>query len=145
MDREVKGMRAEIPCNSNPAKTRSSAAGTPPFMPHVKAGKLRVVAVGNAKRLAMLPEVKTVAEQGYPGYETLQWYGLNAPAKTPDAIVNRLAAEAARAARSPAVQKQLAPDAAEPIGSSPQEYAAYIATEQARWKEVVQKAHIKAD
>ena len=126
-------------------RTQFSAAGTPPFMPHVKSGKLRVVAVGNTNRLAMLPEVKTVAELGYPGFETSQWYGLNAPAKTPDAIVNRLAAEAARAAKSPAVQRQLAPDAAEPIGSTPQEYAAYIATEQARWKEVVQKAHIKAD
>jgi len=126
-------------------RTQFSAAGTPPFMPHVKSGKLRVVAVGESKRLAILPDVKTVAEQGYPGYETSQWYGLNAPAKTPDAIVNRLAAEAAKAAKSPAVRKQLEPDAAEPVGSTPQEYAAYIASEQARWKEVVQKAHIKAD
>jgi len=126
-------------------RTQFSAAGTPPFMPHVKSGKLRVVAVGNTKRLPMLPDVKTVAEQGYPGFETSQWYGLNAPAKTPDAIVYRLALEAAKAARSPAVQKQLAPDAAESIGSNPQDYAAYIATEQVRWKEVVQKAHIKVD
>jgi len=126
-------------------RTQFSAAGTPPFLPHVKAGKLRVVAVGNTRRLPILPDIKTVAEQGYPGFETSQWYGLNAPARTPDAIVNRLAAEAAKAARSPAVEKQLEPDAAEPIGSSPQEYAAYIASEQARWKEVVQKAHIKAD
>jgi tripartite-type tricarboxylate transporter receptor subunit TctC len=126
-------------------RTQFSAAGTPPFLPHVKSGKLRVVAVGESKRLSILPDVKTVAEQGFPGYETSQWYGLNAPAKTPDAIVNRLAAEAAKAARSPAVRKQLEPDAAEPIGSTPQEYAAYIASEQARWKEVVQKAHIKAD
>ena len=126
-------------------RTQFSAAGTPPFMPHVKSGKLRVVAVGNPKRLEMLPEVKTVAEQGYPGFETSQWYGLNAPAKTPDAIVHRLAAEAAKAARSAAVQKQLEPDAAEPIGSTPQQYAAYITIEQARWKEVVQKAQIKVD
>jgi tripartite-type tricarboxylate transporter receptor subunit TctC len=89
--------------------------------------------------------VATVAEQGYPGFETSQWYGLNAPAKTPDAIVNRLAAEAAKAAKSPAVRKQLEPDAAEPVGSTPQEYAQYIAQEQARWKEVVLKAHIKAN
>jgi tripartite-type tricarboxylate transporter receptor subunit TctC len=126
-------------------RTQFSAAGTPPFLPHVKSGKLRVVAVGGAKRLSILPEVKTVAEQGYPGFETSQWYGLNAPAKVPDAIVNRLAAEAAKAAKSPAVEKQLEPDAAEPIGSTPKEYADYIASEQARWKEVVQKAHIKAE
>ena len=126
-------------------RTQFSAAGTPPLMPHVKSGKLRVVAVGNSQRLSILPEVKTVAEQGYPGYETAQWYGLNAPAKTPTAIVERLAAEAAKAAKSPAVMKQLEPDAAEPVGSTPKEYADYIASEQARWKEVVQKAHIKAD
>jgi tripartite-type tricarboxylate transporter receptor subunit TctC len=126
-------------------RTQFTAAGTPPLLPHVKAGRLRVVAAGAAKRLPILPDVPTVAEQGYPGFETAQWYGLNAPAKTPDAIVNRLAAEAAKAAKTEAVRKQLAPDAAEAVGSTPKEYADYIASEQARWKEVVQKAHIKAD
>jgi tripartite-type tricarboxylate transporter receptor subunit TctC len=126
-------------------RTEFTAAGTPPLMPHVKSGKLRVVAVGAAKRLSILPEVGTVAEQGYPGFETAQWYGINAPAKVPDAIANRLAAEAAKAASSPAVQKQLEPDAAEAVGSTPKEYADYIASEQARWKKVVEKAHIQAD
>ena len=126
-------------------RTQFSAAGTPPFMPHVKSGKLRVVAVGTIQRLPILPDVGTVAEQGYPGFETSQWYGLNAPAKTPEAIVNRLAAESAKAAKSPAVRKQLETDSAEPIGSTPKEFADYIATEQARWKEVVQKAHVKAE
>jgi tripartite-type tricarboxylate transporter receptor subunit TctC len=126
-------------------RTQFSAAGTPPFLPHVKAGKLRVVAVGTTKRLPILPDVKTVAEQGYPGFETSQWYGLNAPAKTPDAIVNRLAAEAAKAAKSSAVGKQLETDAAEPVGSTPKQYADYIAIEQVRWKEVVQKARIRAE
>ena len=126
-------------------RTQFTAAGTPPLMPHVLSGKLRAVAVGATKRLPVLPDVKTVAEQGYPGFETAQWYGLNAPAKVPDAIVNRLAEEAGKAARSAAVQKQLEPDAAEPIGSTPKEYADYIAAEQKRWKQVVEKAHIQAD
>jgi tripartite-type tricarboxylate transporter receptor subunit TctC len=126
-------------------RTQFTAAGTPPLMPHVKSGRLRVVAVGAARRLAILPEVPTVAEQGYPGFETAQWYGLNAPAKTPEAIVDRLAAEAAKAAKTEEVRKQLAPDAAEPVGSTPKAYADYIAAEQARWKEVVLKAHIRAD
>jgi tripartite-type tricarboxylate transporter receptor subunit TctC len=126
-------------------RTHATSAGTPPLMPHVKAGKLRVIAVGTAQRLAALPETPTVAEQGYPGFETSQWYGLNAPAKTPPAIVKRLADEAAKAVRSPAVLERFGVDNAEAVGSTPQQYAEYIAREQARWKEVIQKANIKAD
>ena len=126
-------------------RTQFSAAGTPPLMPHVKAGKLRVVAVGTTRRLGVLPDVGTVAEQGYPGFETSQWYGLIGPAKLPDAIVNRLASESAKAARSAALEKQLEPDSAESVGSTPKEFAAFIAREQARWKEVVQKAHVKVE
>ena len=125
-------------------RTQATAAGTPPLLPHVKSGKLRVVAVGSSKRLAILPDVPTVAEQGYPGFETAQWYGLNAPAKTPAAVIRRLAQEAAKAAKQPAVVDRLAPDSAEPVGSTPEEYAAYIAAEQKRWSEVVRKAGIKA-
>ncbi len=126
-------------------RTQFSAAGTPPLMPHVKAGKLRVIAVGTPQRLPILPDVGTVAEQGYPGFETSQWYGLIAPARTPDAIVNRLAAQAATAAKSAAVQKQLETDSAIAVGSDPREFADFIAREQTRWKEVVQKAHIRAN
>jgi tripartite-type tricarboxylate transporter receptor subunit TctC len=126
-------------------RTQATSAGTPPLMPHVKAGRLRVIAVGTPKRLASLPDVPTVAEQGYPGFETSQWYGLNAPAKAPPAIVKRLADEAAKAAKSPAVLQRYAADDAESIGSTPQEYADFIAKEQARWKDVIQKASVKAD
>jgi tripartite-type tricarboxylate transporter receptor subunit TctC len=126
-------------------RTHATSAGTPPLMPHVKAGKLRVIAVGTAQRLAALPETPTVAEQGYPGFETSQWYGLNAPAKTPPAIVKRLADEAAKAVRSPAVLERFGVDNAEAVGSTPQQYTEYIAREQARWREVIQKANIKAD
>ena len=126
-------------------RTQFSAAGTPPLMPHVKAGKLRAVAVGTTRRLPVLPEVGTVAEQGYPGFETSQWYGLIGPAKLPEAIVNRLASESAKAAQSAALEKQLEPDSAEAVGSTPKEFADFIAREQARWKEVVQKAHVKVE
>src|SRR5258708_36473433 len=81
-------------------RTQATSAGTPPLMPHVKSGRLRVIAVGTPKRLPSLPDVGTVAEQGYPGFETSQWYGLNAPAKTSPAIIQRLAEEATRAART---------------------------------------------
>jgi tripartite-type tricarboxylate transporter receptor subunit TctC len=126
-------------------RTQATSAGTPPLLPHVKSGKLRVIAVGAGKRLSILPDVPTVAEQGYPGFETTQWYGLNAPAKTPAAVIKRLADEAAKAARTPAVAERFAADNAEAVGSTPEEYTAFIGKEQALWGEVVRKAHIKAN
>jgi tripartite-type tricarboxylate transporter receptor subunit TctC len=126
-------------------RTQATAAGTPPLLPHVKSGKLRAIAVGGSHRLDVLPDVQTVAEQGHPGFETSQWYGLNAPAKTPMPIIRRLAQEAAKAAKQRPVLDRLAPDSAEAIGSTPEEYAAYIASEQKRWSEVVRKANIKAN
>ncbi len=126
-------------------RTQAASAGTPPLMPHVKAGKLRVIAVGSAKRLQTLSGVGTVAEQGYPGFETSQWYGLNVAAKTPEAIIRRLSAEAAKAAKSPPVLERFAADDAEGIGSTPAEYAAFVKKEQERWSKVVRAAKIKAD
>jgi len=123
----------------------ASAAGAPPLLPHIKAGKLRAIAVGTPRRIAALPDVPTVAEQGYPGFETSQWYGLMVPAKTPDAIVKRLADAAAQSAKSPAVLELFAQDNAVAVGSTPAEFASYIRKEQARWKEVVDKAHIRAE
>ncbi len=124
-------------------RTQATSAGTPPLMPHVKAGKLRVIAVGS-RRLASIPGVASVAEQGYPGFETTQWYGLNAPARVPAPIIKRLADEAAKAAKQPSVAERFAVDDAEAVGSTPEEYAAFIAAEQKRWGEVVRKANIKA-
>jgi tripartite-type tricarboxylate transporter receptor subunit TctC len=123
----------------------ASAAGAPPLLPHIKTGKLRAIAVGTPRRIAALPDVPTVAEQGYPGFETSQWYGLMVPAKTPDAIVKRLADAAAQSAKSPAVLELFAQDNAVAVGSTPAEFASYIRKEQARWKEVVDKAHIRAE
>jgi tripartite-type tricarboxylate transporter receptor subunit TctC len=84
-----------------------------------------------------MPDVPTVAEQGYPGFETSQWYGLNAPAKTPEPIIRRLAEAAAKAAKSALVAERFKPDDAEPVGSTPKEYAAFIKKEQERWSKVV--------
>lgn len=126
-------------------RTHATSAGTPPILPHVKAGKLRVIAAGSATRLSVLPDVKTVAEQGYPGFETTQWYGLNAPAKVPAPIIQRLAGEAAKAAKHPSVAERFAVDSAEAVGSTPQEYAEFITAEQARWGDVVRKAGVKVN
>ena len=126
-------------------RTDAASAGTPPLLPHIKSGKLRAIAVGTPQRIHSLPDVGTVAEQGYPGFETTQWYGLMAPAKTPDAIVKRLSDEAGKAARTPAVAERFAADDAIAVGSTPAEFAAFIRDEQKRWSEVVRKAKIKAD
>jgi tripartite-type tricarboxylate transporter receptor subunit TctC len=126
-------------------QTQAASAGVPPLMPHVRAGRLKVFAVGGAKRLPELPNVMTVAEQGYPGFETVQWYGIIAPAKTPAAIVKRLADEAGKAAKSKEVQDKFANDSTEEIGSTPEAFAAFIKSEQARWSSVVKAAKIKAD
>ena len=126
-------------------RTQATSAGTPPLMPHVKAGKLRVIGVGSPTRLPSLPDAPTIAEQGYAGFETSQWYGLSAPAKTPDAVVKRLAQEAARGVKSSAVVERFKVDDAEAVGSTPREYAEFVAKEQARWKDVIQRAGIKID
>ena len=119
--------------------------GAPPLLAHVKAGTLRPLAVGTAKRSPAMPDVPTVAEQGYPGFETSQWYGLLAPAGTPDAIIQKLAQAAAAAGKTPAVAERLSAEAAEASTSTPKEFADFIKLEAARWNDVVKKSQIKAD
>lgn len=119
--------------------------GAPPLLAHVKAGTLRPLAVGTAKRSPAMPDVPTVAEQGYPGFETSQWYGLLAPAGTPDAIIQKLAQAAAAAGKTPAVAERLSAEAAEASTSTPKEFAEFIKLEAARWNDVVKKSQIKAD
>jgi tripartite-type tricarboxylate transporter receptor subunit TctC len=126
-------------------RTDAALVGTPPILPHIKSGKVSPIAVGTPKRIAVLPNVATVAEQGYKGFETSQWFGLMAPAKTPEPIINRLHAEAAKAIKSRAVGERFAADNAIAVGSSPAEFAAFIKKEQERWSEVVKKASIKAE
>src|SRR5438046_7685555 len=98
--------------------TQVDGAGTPPLLQHVKAGKLRAVAVGTPGRLPVLPGVRSVAEQGYPGFETSQWYGLIGPARMPDSVIRRLYDEAAKAVRSRAVLESLARESAITVGST---------------------------
>ena len=114
-------------------------------LPHVKSGRLRALAVTSRRRVNALPEVPTLAESGVPGYEYSSWIGLLAPAKTPRAVIEKLGAEAARAARTPEMRTILALEGAEPVGSSPDEFASQIRAELARWSKLVGATGIKAD
>ena len=121
------------------------SAGIPGLLPHAQAGKIKIVAVGSAQRLPILPDVPTVAEQGYPGFESSQWFGLLAPAGTPQEAISRLQAAAQRALRTDAVRQRLAHDAAEPSGAGPAEFAAFIDAEERRWSQVVKDARLSAE
>jgi len=126
-------------------RIEAAAVGAPAVMQFIKTGKLRCIATGTSQRLAQLPDVPTVAEQGYPGFEMTQWYGLLAPASLPQANADKLALAAARAIKEPAALKLLESEAAIAVGSTPAEFARFIETEQQRWKPVIARAKIKPD
>jgi len=126
-------------------RTQASSAGLPALLPHIRAAKLRAIAVGTAQRLAQLPDVPTVAEMGYKDFETSQWYGILAPAGTPREIVKQLQEESLKALKSNAVTERFASDSAVGGGGTPEEFAAFIAAQQKIWKEIVSRAGIKPD
>jgi tripartite-type tricarboxylate transporter receptor subunit TctC len=126
-------------------RTQASSAGLPALIPHIRAGKLRAIAVGTTQRLAQLPDVPTVAEMGYKDFETSQWYGILAPAGTPREIVRRLQEESLKALKSNSVTERFASDSAVGGGGPPEEFAAYIAQQQKIWKDIVIRAGIKPD
>ncbi len=126
-------------------RTQACSAGLPALMAHVKSGKLRAIAVGTAKRLPMLPDVPTVAEMGFPDFETSQWYGILAPAGTPKEVVKRLQEESFKALKSSAVTARFTNDGAFGGGGPPEEFAAFIANQQKTWKVIIQRASIKPD
>ncbi len=119
--------------------------GAPPLLAHVKAGTLRPLAVGTATRSPAMPDIPTVAEQGFAGFETSQWYGLLAPTGTPEAIVQKLADAAIAAGKTPQLAQRLSAESAEIATGSAKEFTEFIKVEAARWREVVKKAQIKAD
>jgi tripartite-type tricarboxylate transporter receptor subunit TctC len=123
----------------------ATVTGAPVVLPHVRSGRLRALAVSSVQRLPNLPDVPTVAEGGYPGFEADQWYGLVAPALTPPSQIARLNAEVNRALRLPDVVQQLAVEGAVPMPSSPQVFADLIAREIPRWAEVVKAGNVKPD
>jgi tripartite-type tricarboxylate transporter receptor subunit TctC len=123
----------------------TASVGAPAVMQFIKAGKLRCIATGTTTRIPQMPDVPTVAEQGYPGFEMTQWYGLLAPASLPQPAVEKLAAAAAAAVRQPGSVEKLSADAAIAVGSTQEEFRTFITVEQQRWKAVIARAKIKPD
>ncbi|HSW22461.1 MAG TPA: tripartite tricarboxylate transporter substrate-binding protein, partial [Burkholderiaceae bacterium] len=117
----------------------------PAALVHIRAGKLIAFAVTSPQRLPQLPEVPTVAEAGLPGYDSTGWFGVVAPAGTPDPIVERLHAEIIAALNDPAVVAAMRAQGVEPAPSSTAAFGAYIRSETAKWSGVVRKANIKLD
>jgi len=111
-------------------------------LPHIQSGKLRALAVTGAKRWPQLPDVPTLAELGMPGYETYNWFGILAPAKTPAAMVTRLNRELVAVMQDPAMKAWMEARGAEAVTSSPEEFAAYIKKDLAKWARVVKEAGI---
>jgi tripartite-type tricarboxylate transporter receptor subunit TctC len=113
-------------------------------VPHIRSGKLRALGVGSLKRNAILPEVPTIAEAGVPGYETINWFGLVAPAGTPPAIIERLHREITAVQDLPEVQKQFDADGATVMRMTPAEFGDYMVADMSKWERVVKGAGIKA-
>jgi tripartite-type tricarboxylate transporter receptor subunit TctC len=117
----------------------------PGVLAQVKAGKLRALGVAIPQRSPYLPDVPTIAEQGYPGFESVGWIGLAAPAKTPPAILDRLNAEVRKMLQDPAVKARLDQLAFTPVGDSRAEFTAFVRSEIAKWTQVARASGAKAD
>jgi len=115
----------------------------PPYVPQVKAGKIRALAVSPAHRSPALPDVPTVAEAGVPGYDSGAWFGLVAPANTPKDLVAKLSRETARILKLPDVSARLADLGAESVGGTPEQFSAHIKAEIAKWAKVIRDANVE--
>ena len=117
----------------------------PTVIQYARDGRLRPLAVTGARRTPAVPDIPTVAESGVPGYEVTTWYGVSAPARVPRAILDRLNAEIVRAVKSPDASERLRASGADPVGSTPEEYTAFMQNEIAKWAKVIAAAGIKGE
>jgi len=115
------------------------------LIPHVQSGKLHALGVTTAHRIRALPDVPTIAEAGLPGYESVQWSGMLAPAGTPREIIVKLHGEAVSILRAPEARERLANDGAEVVGSSPEEFSAFLRAETVKWAKVAKVAGIQPE
>lgn len=122
-----------------------SMTGAPAVLQHAQAGTLRALGVSSDRRLRSAPDIPTIAEAGVPGFEASQWYGVMAPAGTPQPIIDRLNAEVRKALATKEIVDALDRDGAEPWATSPDEFRAHISKEIPRWADVIKKAKISAE
>jgi len=114
-------------------------------MPYAKAGRLRALAITTRTRSPALPELPTISESALPGYDFSSWYGLMVPAGTPQPVIGRLHDETVKALKLPDLQQRLASEGCDAVGSTPEQLAAYIKTEMARWAKVVKASGMQAE
>jgi len=116
-----------------------------PLLPHVQSGRLRALAVTSSSHSRVMPELPTISEAGVPGYSTVSWSGIHVPARVPDAIVKKISADAISVIMQPDVRERFKHDAAEPGGSSPQEFGRFVQDEIVKWRKVITAANIRID
>ena len=114
-------------------------------LPHMNAGTLRALAVTSPQRSPVAPQVPTMAEGGFPDVEAVAWHGIFAPARTPTAIIDKLHAEIVRALQNPDIKELLSKQAMQPVGDTPQEFAAFMRREHEKWSRVISAANIRVE
>lgn len=114
-------------------------------LPHIRSGRLRPLGITSSKRNDVVPDIPTVAEGGLPGYESVQWYAVLAPAQTPRDIIAKLHTVLVQILHSPAIKKRFAADAAETVGNTPEEFARHIRSELDKWAKVARDAGMKPE
>ena len=115
------------------------------ILPHQRNNKIRIIGTGGAKRAAVLPDVPTISESGVPGYEANNWWGVMAPAGTPDAVVRKLNTESNAVMMLPETRKRLAAEGAESLNVTSEQFAKHISAEMAKWGKVTKDANIRAE
>ena len=126
-------------------QTTMTITGMVALMPHVKSNRLKLLGVATMKRLAILQDVPTINESGVPGYDANQWYGVLTQAAVPRDIVAKLHADIVKVLARPDIKERLAADGAEPVANTPEQFAAHIKSEIARWAPVVKASGAKPD
>lgn len=142
-----------IPYKSSAQMTTDAIGGqfevmfhnAPVVLPHIKAGSLRALAITSAKRSPSIPDAPTMIEAGVNGFEITAWFGFMAPTGVPASIIQKISADVARLVASQDVQARMLADASEPVGGTPDEYAAFIKTEITKWAAVVKQANMKPE